>query len=228
MEKKEKKNGNNIAIFILSTFYVILSILLLYIPKLEVVLVCYGICIASIVLGIYYIVKYFVTDCYRNIEEYGFSMGVLFVILGLCGMMRAEKLASVFIVIMGFGLLILGVVLLQYSLDLKRFKDPVWIVEIVLSIGIILGGVVIVTDPFHNAYTKMSYIYYFMLGAGIVSLFSMLYIWIKIHLYNHKMKKEATLQTVTETESTEMEITENKEEMHSREDHCDSISSKGE
>lgn len=191
----EKKNQNStigiISVVGMSIMFIAIASLLLFVPAIMVIYICYAMCAAMIIMGIYMIVHYFMTDAFRDLNQFGFSFGVLFVVLGLCGMLKAASLASAFLVYIGISLLFSGVIMLQFSLDLKRMKDVLWVVMLVVSIAVTICSILVILQPFGNREFYEKYTSYVLLVAGILCLIMMSYVFIRIRLYEKaELKKQ--------------------------------------
>lgn len=168
----------------LSLVLLITSALLLFVPEVKLIYICYLICAVIMITGIYMIVRYFMSDAYKNMNEYGFSIGVLVIVLGVCGLIRAEKLASSFVVLFGILLAFSGIIKLQYAMDLKRMKDTVmWYVLLAISVVVLLAAILIITQPFVGKKWFELGTWYAMLVDGGLGLLTVIYMAIRTKLY---------------------------------------------
>ena len=71
MKTKEKKESSFMTKLFtgISLVYLVLGGALCAIPSLKMEYICYGISVTLIVLGIILIVKYFVTESYKNLNQ---------------------------------------------------------------------------------------------------------------------------------------------------------------
>lgn len=197
MEKENRRSVVGIASVVgMSLMFILVASVLLFIPAVQVIYICYAVCAAMIIIGIYMIVRYFLTDAFRNLNEFGFSFGVLFVILGLCGMLKSASLASSFLVIAGIALLFSGVIMLQFALDLKRMKDVLWVVMLVISVAVTLCSILVILQPFGDRVFYEEYTSYVLFVAGCLCLVVMIYVYVRIRLYE---KAEAAKTKVEES-----------------------------
>jgi uncharacterized membrane protein HdeD (DUF308 family) len=146
---------------------------------------------AVIIVGIVQIVRYFVNDAYRNMNEYGFSIGTLMIILGICVLLRAEVISGVIDLVLGVVVLLMGIIMLQHSLDLKRMNDAVWGLVIVIAALVIACGVVLILKPSPLQISYEVLIWWIVLISSALGLIVNLYTMIRIALYTHKEKKQA-------------------------------------
>ena len=197
-----KSGITNILVIILSLVFVGMSALMLFVEGVDITYLCYAICSAAIVAGIYLIVRYFLTDAYRNVNAYGFSLGTLLVILGVCGMVRAAQMAGAFIVILGIILLLSGIIVLQHSLDLRRMEDVVWIFIAVISAIILICSIMVIIEPLPDKIPYGIAVWWMMLIAGSIGVIINIYTMVRVSLYNRKEKKEQTLSTEKESNNS--------------------------
>lgn len=171
-----------------------IAVLLLFVPSIQILHICYTVCGAALAIGVYLIVRYFLTDAFRDINHYGFSAGVLLVVLGICGMLRAEKIAGVFLPCAGIFLLFSGVVKLQYTLDLRRMRDPAWVA--LLAVTLILTGcsIAVMLQPFDDADFYYLFARIVMLADGVFGLLTLLYLSLRLHRYKKNGEKAAAAE----------------------------------
>ena len=106
MDEKKKNLFSTVVVSTIAAVFIAVAVLVLFVPRVEVKDICYFICGFVVVLGIYMIVRYFMTGGYERLNEYGFSEGVLFVLLGICGLVSAERIAASFLTALGLLLLL--------------------------------------------------------------------------------------------------------------------------
>lgn len=199
VEKTEKRSVGltNILVIVMSLIFVGMSALVIFVEGVETVFLCYAICVAAIIVGIYMIVHYFMTDAYRNVNAYGFSIGTLLVILGICGLLRAEQMAGAFIVILGIILLLSGIIVLQHSMDLRRMEDVIWIPALIVSALILICGIMAIIKPFEEKIDYSKYVWWMIMISGGLGILINLYTMIRVALFK---KKETKLAAKAEAE----------------------------
>ena len=111
--KKEKKTRISWLPIGLSISFIILGALLIFIPALKPLHICYVLDGIAIAIGIVLIVHYFMTEAYKNIQRYGFSLGAIFLLFGAIGLVKAEVLSQYLLTLIGALLLIGAVIKLQ-------------------------------------------------------------------------------------------------------------------
>ena len=179
---KEKSIGLG-GVFTVSAAFILLGLLLLFIPQIKPLYLAYILSIAFIVVGIMWIVQYFLTESYRNINRYGFSAGTLLVVLGICAMLKAEEISTYFLLCMGFLIMVMGIVQLQNALDLMALNDPMWKIVLGLSLAVILCAIIIVMNPFQTTENLARFTYIIMVIDGIFGIASMIFLAISLKNY---------------------------------------------
>lgn len=214
MEEKKQNSLTNISVILVSLAFIGMSALMIFVEGTKTIFLCFAICAVAIIAGIVLIVRYFMTDAYQNVNAYGFSFGTLLIILGICGMVKAEQMAAAFIVILGIILLLLGVMVLQYSLDLRRMKDVIWAFSLVVSILILICSIMVIVQPFADKIDYGTIAWWMILCSGGVGVLANLYTMIKVTLFNKKEKANETETMADNTVETEdISDAENKEEI---------------
>lgn len=192
MDTKEKRDSSFLhKLFTgISFIYLLLGILLILIPDLQMEYVCYGISLVLVVLGIVFIVKYFLMESYKNLYQYGFSIGVFLVIIGICTLLKNEQMAKSFQFYIGVCILLTAIVKLQNAMDLKALKDKVWSVIFVVAVVIMACAIVIMINPFSDRNYEIALTYFSLLFDGVISLFSYHYLAFRIKKNEKQHKKK--------------------------------------
>ena len=192
-ENGEQKSTTNLLVILMALIFIALSALMLFMPEANIMpeYLIYVVGGVIIITGIVLIVRYFITDAYKNMNEYGFSAGTLCVILGVCVLLRAAVIAGVIDLILGTSVLLMGVIMLQHSLDLKRMGDAVWGLVIVLAVLAIISGVSLILKPAPEKIEYSSFVWWVVLIVSAIGLIVNIYTMIRVAIYKHKEKKKA-------------------------------------
>ena len=167
MKTKEKKESSflNRLFTGVSLVYLLLGVLLIVIPDLQMEYVCYGISVVLVIIGIILIVKYFLEESYKNLNQYGFSIGVFLVIIGVCTLVKNQEMAKSFQLYIGVCILLTAIIKLQNAMDLKALKDRTWGVICVVSLVIVVCAVLIIMNPFSDRNYEITLTYFSLLFA---------------------------------------------------------------
>lgn len=191
---KRKSSGGSIFntgyVIAAECMFLLMGALLLFVPQIQIIHICYGLSGVLVFVGIIQIVHYFLAESYRNMNEYGFAIGVLGVILGMCALVRVQAIANSFLLVLGIFLLLTAIIKLQYAMDLKSMKDPVWVAAIILAALLIAGAVCVIINPFKDPELHKLVTYYLLLVDGVVGIISNIYLFIRVKLYARKERKQ--------------------------------------
>jgi len=192
--QKTARGVTNLVVILTALVFIALSSVVLFVPEagFKPAYLCYVVGASVIIVGMIQIVRYFVNDAYRNMNEYGFSIGTLLVILGICILLRADVISGVIDLVLGVAVLLMGIVMLQHSLDLKRMSDAVWGLVIVIAALVTACGVVLILKPSPLQISYDTLIWWMVLIASALGLIVNIYTMIRIALFKHKEKKQAT------------------------------------
>lgn len=214
-KRKSNKMNEKFGLQFIITIAVIeiaLGALLLFVPQIEISTLCYLLCAALVITGIFLIVKYFLSDAYKNMDEYGFSIGVFFVILGMCALVRVEQVSASFLLCMGIALLMTSVIKFQNALDLKNLDEKTWIWVLAISLVFTVASVIIIINPFSSIRTLQLFTYRILIVDGIISLLSNFYLFIKLKQNIKQDKKKKEIKNMEENAEDTEEMPEEKAE----------------
>ncbi len=183
--EKKKISGMMIQLLI-AVVAIVLGALLIFVPGMKAVTLCYVFCSALIVLGIVLAVRFFLGESFKRLNNYQFSVGIILVMLGICGLINAVNLSVSIDLYMGILALVLGALMLESVVRLQAVNHPLWIPVLVIAVLTFLGavpilaGIALILDNIPN------YTYWVLFIVGILHLVSMLLTWIGMK----KAKKE--------------------------------------
>lgn len=195
-----------------AVLFILVGGVMLFVDGIKELYLIYMISAILIALGIGLIVKYFVTEAYRSMHDYGFSGGALIVILGGCALARAGQLTAQIAAFVGLLVLSVAVVMLQQAMQLHIMRKKVWIVVLVISLVTLLSSVLLLFD-IHSVTGKINgFAYWVLLVAGVLTLLCMLISGIGVKIFLHqehdemlRMQKEQQLAFEREEERKRLE-----------------------
>lgn len=200
MEQTEKKQLDGMVVQILvSAITVIIGALLLFVPQIKAEVFCCTFCVVLIIVAVISFIRFFVSEAYKRLHDYHFAIGIMLLILGICGLLGIEQFAKYFETYMGLISLILGTVILQSTVQLKLLNSPLWIVELVFSTAVLLGVIPVLAEITVALERVNDYTYWVFFISGILSLVSLLIAWIGIR-GSQKMDRINEEDAVTESE----------------------------
>ena len=169
MEKNkfyQKENGKGISyilMILMSLLCVVIAGLLLFVPAIEVSTVCYTFCTGFILWGILHISKFFLSHAYRKRNDYSFSMGVLLIVLGCCGMIRMDAIIAKKDICFGMITLCMGILTLQSAIQLNALQNKYWMWDMAAAFVLILCSVFVITE-------------WVLFVAGLISVFNIIFV----------------------------------------------------
>lgn len=183
MNEKKQTLFNAVILSTMAAIFIIVAVLVLFVPQVEIKDICFFICDFIVILGIFTIARYFMSGGYKKFNEYGFSEGVLFLLLGICGLVCAERIADFFLTALGLFLLLSGVTKLQYALDLKLMNDHAWTGFFAVTVVMLGLSLTIILNPFQDEQFYQNFTCYVLLFDGIIEIINIVYLHIRTKSY---------------------------------------------
>ena len=186
--KSSTSKSSVITQILLASVAIAIGYLLLFSKSAAVITLCQILCGGIVAIGIASIASFFLAGDFRRIDRYGFALGTLLVLMGLIGLIRINDVTANFEFFTGLVSLILGVLVLQGTVQMKVLDYPIWILNLVISLASIAGafcvlsGITIITGKIAGFSSWV------LLICGCACLFSML-TWICILLAGRREKK---------------------------------------
>lgn len=189
----QKENGKGISyilMILMSVLCVVIAGLLLFVPTIEISTVCYTFCTGFILWGILHISKFFLSHAYRKRNDYSFSMGVLLIVLGCCGMIRMDALIAKKDICFGMITLCMGILTLQSAIQLNALQHKYWMWDMAAAFVIILCSVFVITDTTILVQNIPAFSEWVLFVSGVVSVFNIIFV---TRLINIQTAKEQTV-----------------------------------
>lgn len=155
---------------LVSALYVVLGIVLLIWPSTSVRMICYGLGIAMLVLGITYGVIYFTKDNLNSFLQMDLVIGIICLAFGIFILLNPAFLASVLPFAMGIIFLLGAVVKLQSAFNMKRLNFSKWYLVLICALLIVALGIVLLCNPFENERFMILYIGSCLILDGMTNL----------------------------------------------------------
>lgn len=188
---------------ILAAFlYIIVGVLLIFLPEMKMIYLAYALCLTLVVCGVVQIVTYFTREKYKKISEYGFSMGVLMLVLGGCVLVKAETIAEVMLLWLGLCILLTSVVLLQNAMQLKISGSKIWLGILAAAAVFIICAMLMITEPAFLKENMREFSGWVLILHGAMSPTGMLFVKIRM-MKNEKVQKTKAAFPAENTEQEE-------------------------
>lgn len=181
---KEVKQFSKSYIFI-SALYVVLGVVLLVWPTLSVQMICYGLAVAMIVIGISYGIMYFTKDNIEGFLQMDLVIGIICLAFGIFVLLNPTFLSSVLPFAMGIILLLGAIVKIQSALNMKKLRFKKWYLVLICAIVIGALGAVLLWNPFKEEKYMILYIGICLILDGLTNLISLICIQTRLR----KLKK---------------------------------------
>lgn len=145
-----------------AALYVVLGLLFVLLPGLTMQTICYIMAAALALGGVVYIIDYFKA---WDIEykPNGLATGILALLGALFLFLKTEVVIAAIPVLLGFAVIVSGVLKVQNTVVLYRQKDKGWIFVLVLAVLCLIVGIVLIENPFTVARTLVV-----IIGAGLL------------------------------------------------------------
>lgn len=210
-----------------AALFILVGGVMLFVDGIKELYLIYMISALLIALGIGLIVKYFVTEAYRSMHDYGFSGGALIVILGGCALARAGQLTTQIAAFVGLLVLSVAVVMLQQAMQLHIMRKKVWTVVLAISLVTLLSSVLLLFDIRSVTGKVTGFEYWVLLISGVLTLLCMLISGIGVKIFLHqehdellRMQKEQQLSLERAADQKRLESTMKKIEDESESREC--------
>ena len=156
------------------------------------------------VFGIVMIVKYFLTGSYRDIGKYGFSAGVLCVLIGVLMLVRTNEIAVYFSLFLGICILLTAIIKLQNAVDLKSMHNKGWFVFLLIALVFLAAAILIVLNPGGKVSQYKDVVYYILIADGVISIISPIYLIFAIRT-SRKLELAGHAQNASDKKNKEAE-----------------------
>lgn len=186
---KENRFGTFL-VYMIAVLYITLGVVFLAVPDLEAKHICYLLAICLILIGAIRIGEYFLREGYKNINQYGFSAGLLFMILGICVIIKIEQFTGIFHLCLGVGILLTAVIKIQHTMDLRVLRDRGFVLFLILSAAMTVCGALILVNPFPEEATRNQFTYIVMIADGVLSIVSTSYLMVRIRSFTRKSDRK--------------------------------------
>ena len=138
--KNSTSKSNVISQIFFAAVAVILGYLLLFDKTVQIVTLCQILCGGLIFVGVVSIVAYFLGGDFKRIDRYGFAIGVMLILAGIIGLIRIGDLTANFEMFAAAFSLVLGVLILQGTVQIKVLDYAAWILTLILTIACLAGA----------------------------------------------------------------------------------------
>ena len=176
--------AGNVAIVFASLLLIALGGIMLCTNQVEPIYFCYGAGGCLLVWGIWLISRYFLRKEFQQTTNYGFSVGTLVVILGAVDLIRAKDIVESLSIYIGFVILVVGVVMLQNTVQLKNLRGKLWVVSLVFSLISEAAAIVILLDIRHIISRHVKILYIIQIAVGCFALLCLCFVAVRTRRFH--------------------------------------------
>ena len=206
MEKNAIDNlVSTLFVLVLNVVCILLCFALLIIDTFNPKTLCYLFCAGLITWGVALIVKFFMKKLYKVYNDYNFSIGVLCIICGCVGLVRCGDIVDNFNIFMGLIVLVIGIMALQSSVQLRAMESPFWFIQFIFSAIMILSSIVVLMDLSIMDKMLPEFPIWLLLICSIMNICSMPLVSFTIHRYR-KHEDEAEVTEYIEVVEPDVEV----------------------
>lgn len=167
--------------FIGATLYLLLGIVLLFMPQTTLRTICYAFAVILGIVGVGYLITYIKNDTLKTYQRNDFVVGLSFLVGAFLVFYKTELIISIFPFLLGIAILISSIIKLQHALDLMRVHFAGWWGILIVAILSSVFGIILITYPFRAAATLVRVIGISCIWNGVTDMFTKILFFRKIH-----------------------------------------------
>ena len=189
-----------------STLLIALGILLIVKSEATITTISYVIGGVLIAIGVLAEIGY-LKENQNNLTKTDMDIiyGIVCIILGIIVIKNPEAIASIIPLVIGVIIVVNSAVKLQYSFDLKKEKNDLWLSTLILSIVMLVCGVVLIFNPFTGAVLLTKIVGVFILVYAILDLVSTFFIRNTLKKIQDAVIEVTEAKVVDETNNKELD-----------------------
>ena len=189
-----------------------LGILLIFQSEATIITISYIIGALLIAIGVMAGINYIKNFKESNKNELDVVYTLVCVILGIIVIKNPEVIASIIPVVIGVIIVVNSTTKLQYSLELKKTNNELWISTLALSIVMLVCGIVLIFNPFEGAVLLTRIVGIFILVYSILDLISTFIIKNSFDIVKKAMKEDIKEADIVEDNTKKKRIEKKKKE----------------
>ena len=151
------------SIIVMAIAYIVLGVVLIMYPSQVQKLISYILAFALIAMGIVNLIQYTRLDTNQIVNSYDLVLGFSTMIGGILIIINVERFEQLVLIVMGFMILVSGVMKLQSSVNLMRLRSTSWQVPFAMAMIGIVYGIIMLINPF-----GAGGFFFAMMGIGFI------------------------------------------------------------
>lgn len=169
------------SILVFSIIYVLIGLILLVVSDAPLLAISYIFSVLLIITGVVLIMYYIGRDVTAENESYDLVAGVVAATAGIYLMINAKVLYPWLPAVMGFMVLISGLITFQNALDMRRMKQVFWAPVFLVALGSLALGFVILFYPFEKTTNMLRVIGASLLLSGGIDVITAIWQAVRMH-----------------------------------------------
>lgn len=174
---------------LVSALYIVLGVVLMAWPTTSVQMICYGLGIGMIVLGITYGIVYFTKDNPSGFLQMDLVIGIVCLAFGVFLLLNTEVFKTVLPFALGIILLLGAVVKIQNAVNMKRLKFKKWYMVLIAALVIIALAIVLLCNVLKDEHAMILYIGICLILDGLTNLTSLICIQYRVKKLSRMQRK---------------------------------------
>lgn len=135
-------------------------------------------------------------DKEANYISLAFISQIFMVVAGIILILNTELIASIIPILIGILMLVNGISKLQFAYLLKMHQVKNWVFTLILSIFILAGGILFLTNPFKGAVAITKLIGIFMVVYSVIDMLDFLVIHKEMQHFENNSGLNATSKNI--------------------------------
>lgn len=145
-EQRMPNVAGTIGVVMMELLLIFLGVAELFQGRFSIHGLCYIVCCLLVIWGIWLMGRYVIKEEYRDIANYGFTVGTAAVVLGIAGLIGVNVLVSVISLCLGWIMLLLAAVMVQNAVQILNCKGKAWGASLIFAIVTFLCALCVLLD----------------------------------------------------------------------------------
>jgi len=161
-------------LILVSIALIVVGVYLIIEPVGAQIVVCRIFGALLIIWGALRFIAYFKSNRNTIFSSFGLVQGLTLMFFGLFFLLDPVDIAGIFGIMLSIVVLINGILMLQYAIELRRLGSKEWWIEILSGLLMITLGVIALVNPFATSASLMIFVGVALIYGGVVNLVSVL------------------------------------------------------
>ena len=209
-QEQQTQLGDIFSMSAVSLLFLLVGGIMTFFPTMQILYFSYTICAFLFAGGLALFLRYFVNEEYKNLGNYDFSLGIGLITISVLVLLNAKAVCEHFMFAIGILIFLDAVFFLQYAVQIRMLKKPMWQIVLLFSIIAMVVAWMALLD-FQHIFTKNPQILFILLMIfGGLGLLVMLVVYLQLRsirkaeeaVIEHTLEEDLTLEElVTEEDS---------------------------